>query len=179
MGDVGADLSLVGPVRGIVLPVAAELPQAGSAEHADVDAILQSRAEPAVFGIANAAGRPRPADWRESIRTAHRIVSEHAVQCQRILSENGQGAVGRRTDADITYSVPPLARPARTGIGVLLVERHVDIGVLRPWSIGELQGIRIKPGVESRHERPSAADRLGYLEANGRLAQPIGRKTPQ
>ena len=97
------------------------------------------------------------------------------VQCERIRSENGQGAVGRRTDADITDPVPPLACAARAGVGVLLVERHIDIGVLRSRSIGELHRIRIKPGVESRHERPSAADRLRYLEANGRLVQPVGR----
>src|SRR5260370_16232523 len=36
---------------------------------------------------------------------AERIVVEDSVQRQRVLSENGQGAIGRRTNADITLTV--------------------------------------------------------------------------
>ena len=41
IANVGADLSLVGAVRGVVLALAAELPQGRRPVHADVDTIFQ------------------------------------------------------------------------------------------------------------------------------------------
>src|SRR3981081_1619520 len=110
--DIAAGLELVGAIGGIVLGVAAELPQGRRPEVADVDPIFQRRRVSAVFGIAAAAGYSLKADRREGGRGAERVGVRDGVQGRRVLSENGQGAIGRRTDADITLAVEPLARSA-------------------------------------------------------------------
>src|ERR1700736_1855698 len=108
MGDVAADLQLIGAVGGVVLRVAAELPQPRHPELADVEAILRRRRVSAVFGIPDAAGYSLKADRREGVGTAERIIGKDAVERQRILPEHGQGAVSRRTDPDITHAIVPL-----------------------------------------------------------------------
>ena len=94
IGNVPAELELVGTGRGVVQIVAAELPERRNPELANVDTILHRRAKSAVLGIAHAAGNSLPADRRESVRSAHRIVGKNSVQSQRVLPENGQGAIG-------------------------------------------------------------------------------------
>src|SRR5258705_359734 len=81
---------LLGTSRGVVQIVATELPERRTPELADVDAILHRCAKSAVLGIAHAAGNSLPADRRESVRSAHRIVGKNSVQSQRVLPENGQ-----------------------------------------------------------------------------------------
>ncbi len=110
--DIGAHPELVCAIGGIILGVAAELPQRRRPELADVDPIFQRRRVSTVLGIAAAAGYSLEADRREGVGGAERIVVEDSVQGQRVLSENGQCAIGRRTDADITLAVEPLAGPA-------------------------------------------------------------------
>src|SRR5882757_6703155 len=84
----GAHPDLVGAIGGIVLPVATELPNRRRAGLADREPIFQRRRVPAVFGIAAAAGYSLPADGREGIRGAHRIVLEDTVVSQRVLPKN-------------------------------------------------------------------------------------------
>src|SRR4030081_2925550 len=78
--DIAAGLELVGAIGGIVLGVAAELPQRRRPEVADVDPIFQRRRVSAVFGIAAAAGYSLKADRREGVRGAERVVVEDGVQ---------------------------------------------------------------------------------------------------
>src|SRR6202008_1350749 len=100
-------------IGGIILAVAAELPQRRCPEVVEeVDPIFQRRRVSGVLGIAAAGGYSLKADRREGIGGAKRIVVEDSIQGQRILSENNQCAIGRRTDADVTLPVVPLARPA-------------------------------------------------------------------
>jgi hypothetical protein len=58
IGDVTAELELVGSCRGVVLTVATELPECFNPELPNVNTILQRRGQSAVFGIADAAGCP-------------------------------------------------------------------------------------------------------------------------
>src|SRR5216683_7802708 len=94
IGKVPAELELVGTSRGVVQIVAAELPEGRKPELVNVDTVLHRRAKSAVLGIARAAGNSLPADRRESVRSAHRIVGKNSVQSQRVLPENGEGAIG-------------------------------------------------------------------------------------
>src|SRR6202048_165442 len=94
MGNAPAELELVGTSRGVVQIVAAELPERRNPELVNINTILHRRAKSAVLGIAHAAGNSLPADRRESVRSAHRIVGKNSVQSQRVLPENGQGAIG-------------------------------------------------------------------------------------
>src|SRR5258708_3689866 len=80
MGNVPAELELVGASRGVVQLVATELPERRNPELADVDMILHRRAKSAVLGIAHAAGDSLPADRRESVGSAHRVVGKNCVQ---------------------------------------------------------------------------------------------------
>jgi len=89
-----ANLELVGAGRRVVQIVATELPQRRNPELADVDVILYRAAKPAVLGITRAACNSLPADRREGVRGAHRIVGKNSIQGQRILPENRQGAIG-------------------------------------------------------------------------------------
>jgi hypothetical protein len=115
--EIGANAELICTIGGIVLAVAAELPQRRCPEVVDGDPIFQRRCVSAVLGIAAAAGDPLKADRREGVGGAEWIVVEDGIQRQRVLSENGQCAIGRRTDADVTLAVVKLARPARVGVG--------------------------------------------------------------
>src|ERR1700716_2345400 len=94
IGNVPAELELVGTSRGVVQFVAAELPECRNPELANVNTVLHRRAKSAVLGIAYAAGNSLPTDRREGVRSAHRIVGKNSVQSQRVLPEDGQGAIG-------------------------------------------------------------------------------------
>ena len=94
IGNVATELELIRTGRGVVQLVATELPERRNPELANVNTILQRSAMPAIFGIAPTAGNSLPADRRESVRSAHRIVGKNSVQSQRVLPENGQGAIG-------------------------------------------------------------------------------------
>src|SRR5205085_11758442 len=102
----------------------------------------------------------------EAVRGAERIVVEDSVQGQRVLSENGQGAIGRRTDADIPVAVEPLARSAGIGVGGCKVLGDAGVRSNRPRSIGESQGIGVEPGVQSKDNRDVPADRLSSFDSN-------------
>src|ERR1700722_2506668 len=94
IGDVRAELKLIGARRSVVQTVAAKLPERRYPELANLIPILHRRAKSAIFGIAHAAGDSLPAQRRESVRRPHRIVGEYSVQRQRVLAEHGQGSIG-------------------------------------------------------------------------------------
>src|ERR1700738_1153424 len=94
IGNVAAELELVGTSRGVVQLIAAELPERRNPELANVNAIFCRGAESAVLGVAYAAGDSLPADRREGVRSAHWIVGKNSGQSPRVLPENRQGAIG-------------------------------------------------------------------------------------
>src|ERR1700692_1983412 len=157
MRNVAAELELVGTGRGVVQLVAAELPERRNPELVDVDTVLHRRAKSAVLGIADAAGNSLPADRRESVRSAHRIVGKNSIQGQRVLPENGQGAIGG-TDAQIAHGIVKLPGTARVGERVLAGERYAGVLGLRVRSVGEMQEIRIEPSLQVEEEIPPGSE---------------------
>ena len=111
--DVPADLAFVVAVRTVIQAVAADLSEGTDAERFDVDAVFDSRSYAARFGIACAAVGARKPERREGVGSCHRIVGENAVQCERILPEEGKRAEGLRADPKEPQRIVDLARVTR------------------------------------------------------------------
>src|SRR5262249_34020465 len=137
--DVAANSELVGAIRGVVLPVAAELPNRRHARLTDIEPIFERRRMSAVFGVAAAAGDSLPTDGREGVTGAHRIVLEDTVVRQHVLPEDRQRAIGRRTEADITVAVVPLAGSAGIRPRALQVLGNAGVVSSRSRSTGQFE----------------------------------------
>ena len=114
--EVAANLGFVRAFRGVVLVVAAELPQACYAPVGDVETVLEGGGVFGVLGVAAAGddtGVSRSARMR---RRPHWIVGEHAIQRERVLPKDGQGPICIIANADEAQRIIKLTSPARVAV---------------------------------------------------------------
>src|SRR6185437_2140410 len=102
----------------VVLIVAADLSHGSHPEPVvtNVGAVFHGGGDSGVLGFATTDGRSLPADHRESVGTAHWIVSVDAIELERVLPAERQRAVGRRGESRIPHCIVKLARAARVRI---------------------------------------------------------------
>src|SRR6202012_1536152 len=89
--------------------VVAELVNDLEAARTDLQHVLDAVVENTILRIAEAARRSLQGDGREHLRLQLRIVLAQRIGHQRLLTAEGQGAEGLRTDARIQRTVEGLA----------------------------------------------------------------------